>query len=174
MITLKFKSAFLVACLAVVVASCTGQKDSYHSGKSYFIDSKGDTIHRIFKTNDEWSNELSSQEFDVLRLQGTERAFTGKYWDNKKDGIYKCAACDLDLFSSETKYKSGTGWPSFYKPIDDSHVGEELDTSHGMVRAEVHCGRCGGHLGHVFEDGPEPTGLRYCLNSVSLSFESSR
>ena len=174
MITIIRRHCILGLLLTVALASCTGQKDTYHSGSSYFVDNKGDTIQRIFKTNDEWSKELSPEQFDVLRLQGTERAFTGEYWDNKKDGIYKCSACDLELFSSTTKFKSGTGWPSFYEPIDKSHVGEEKDTSFGMVRAEVHCDRCGGHLGHVFDDGPPPTGLRYCLNSVSLSFESAR
>ncbi|WP_421888886.1 peptide-methionine (R)-S-oxide reductase MsrB [Marinoscillum sp.] len=119
----------------------------------------------------EWRQRLSPEAYYVMREQGTERAFTGTYWDNKAAGTYVCKACDLPLFSSETKFKSGTGWPSFYEPLSKSNVGEEKDTSYGMARTEVHCARCGGHLGHIFPDGPKPTGLRYCINSVSLNFK---
>lgn len=122
-------------------------------------------------SNTEWKKKLTPEQYYVMREQGTERAFTGKYWDNKKAGTYLCSACQLPLFSSTTKYESGTGWPSFYKPINGENVEEENDRSLGMSRSEVHCARCGGHLGHVFPDGPEPTGLRYCLNSVSLEFQ---
>jgi peptide-methionine (R)-S-oxide reductase len=113
---------------------------------------------------------LTSEQFYVLRQKGTERAFTGAYWDNKKEGIYICAACELPLFDSETKFRSGTGWPSYFQPIKTGHISYITDRGLGMTRTEVVCGRCGGHLGHVFSDGPEPTGLRYCINSVSLEF----
>ncbi len=125
---------------------------------------------KVVKTEEEWKRELSPQAFQVLRKKGTERAFTGRYWGHKESGTYVCAGCGLALFRSEEKYDSGTGWPSFWRPIDPSHVGTEEDRSFFMTRTEVHCARCGGHLGHVFDDGPEPTGLRYCLNSVSLDF----
>ena len=130
-----------------------------------------DKITPVKLTNSEWKERLSPEAYYVMREQGTERAFTGDYWDNKEAGTYLCKACDLPLFSSETKFKSGTGWPSFYEPLAKSNVGEEKDTSFGMARTEVHCARCGGHLGHIFDDGPKPTGLRYCINSVSLSFK---
>lgn len=125
---------------------------------------------KITKTPEQWRAELSEEEFYILRKKGTERSGTGDLLDNKKDGVYTCAGCDAPLFSSETKYKSGTGWPSFYQPIEEGRVAEETDHSHFMVRTEVLCDRCGGHLGHVFNDGPEPTGLRYCINSASLDF----
>lgn len=124
----------------------------------------------IEKSNAEWKKELTSMEYYVLREQGTERAFTGDLWDNHAHGIYICAACGLPLFSSDTKFDSGTGWPSFWKPLTDDCVKQVGDNSLGMMRTEVECARCGGHLGHVFDDGPKPTGLRYCMNSVSMDF----
>jgi len=127
----------------------------------------------INKTEMEWKKILSPEEFDVLRKHGTEKPFNGPLNNNKEKGIYVCSACGNPLFSSDTKFDSGTGWPSFYKTIDEKKVGETIDKSWGMTRVEVHCNRCGGHLGHVFEDGPKPTGLRYCINSVSLKFEKS-
>lgn len=120
---------------------------------------------------DEWRQILTDDEFYVLREEGTERAFTGPYWDNKADGMYHCRGCDLPLFPSVTKYKSGTGWPSFWAPLDKRLVGIKTDKKFFMTRTEVHCARCKGHLGHVFEDGPQPTGLRYCLNGTALRFE---
>jgi peptide-methionine (R)-S-oxide reductase len=132
---------------------------------------QGDTIPKIVKSNAEWKKELSGDEYYVLRQKGTERAFTGDLWDNKKKGTYTCAACDLPLFESSTKFKSGTGWPSFYQPLTKESIIEDSDYSLGMERVEVLCARCDGHLGHVFSDGPKPTGLRYCINSVSLNFE---
>ena len=127
-------------------------------------------IEKVVKTDEEWKKILTPEQFHVLRKQGTERAFTGEYHDNHRKGTYVCAACGLPLFSSATKYDSGTGWPSFWQPINPKHVGTEEDRSLFSVRTEVHCARCGGHLGHVFTDGPRPTGLRYCMNSASFKF----
>jgi len=129
---------------------------------------------KVEKTDDQWRKELSPEQYQVLRKAGTERAFTGAYWDNHEEGTYYCAACGLALFSSDTKFDSGTGWPSYYAPISEANVIEESDRSLGMVRTEVKCHRCGSHLGHLFDDGPRPTGLRYCINSVSLNFEKAK
>jgi len=125
---------------------------------------------KLEKSEDAWKRELNDQEFRVLRKEGTERAFTGDLLDNHEKGIFVCAGCGLPLFASETKFDSGTGWPSFYKPISEDCIADITDSSHGMDRTEVECARCGGHQGHVFTDGPPPTGLRYCINSVSLDF----
>jgi peptide-methionine (R)-S-oxide reductase len=130
-------------------------------------------VEKLEKTDAEWREELSAEEYDVLRNKGTERAFTGAYWDNKDDGMYRCKGCGQELFSSDTKFDSGTGWPSFFDPADNDAVETRPDNSLFMRRTEVVCSRCGGHLGHVFEDGPGPTGLRYCLNSCSLDFDKS-
>jgi peptide-methionine (R)-S-oxide reductase len=130
--------------------------------------------YAVKKTDDQWKKELSSDQFRILREKGTERAFTGAYWDHKEHGVYKCAGCGQALFSSDHKFKSGTGWPSYFQPIDAKAVVTESDTKFGMVRTEILCSRCGGHLGHVFEDGPEPTGLRYCVNSASLDFDKKK
>ena len=123
---------------------------------------------KIDKTEEEWKAELSEEQFYVCRQKGTERPFTGKYVDCKEPGIYQCACCGADLFDAETKFNSGSGWPSFFQPASEDAVEEEHDRSHNMLRIEVHCKNCGAHLGHVFPDGPQPTGLRYCINSISL------
>lgn len=123
------------------------------------------------KTEAEWKEELSPEEYYILREKGTERAFTGKYWNHKEKGIYKCRGCGEPLFLSDTKFDSGCGWPSFFQPAENEKITESMDKSHGMYRTEVTCSNCGGHLGHVFTDGPQPTGLRYCINSTSIDFK---
>jgi peptide-methionine (R)-S-oxide reductase len=131
---------------------------------------KPDKVEKIVKSDVEWKKILTPEQYHVLREKGTEYAFSGAYWNQHAPGIYRCAACGLELFNSDTKFESGTGWPSFWAPIAKNHVEEHTDGSLGMERTEVLCARCGGHLGHVFDDGPKPTGLRYCMNSAALSF----
>src|SRR5436190_14971164 len=128
-------------------------------------------MEKVEKSVADWRSELTPEQYEVLRNKGTERAFTGAYWDEHSDGVYRCGGCGQELFSSDTKFDSGTGWPSFYAPMDDSAVDTEEDRGFFMRRTEVHCSRCGGHLGHVFDDGPDPTGLRYCINSCSLDLD---
>jgi len=128
--------------------------------------------NKIAKTEEEWKKQLSPEQFHVARKAGTEPAFTGKYWDTKEKGTYNCVCCGAPLFESDTKFNSGTGWPSFYKPVDPAAVAEHTDSTYGMVRTEARCAKCDAHLGHVFPDGPKPTGLRYCMNSASLDLKS--
>lgn len=152
--------------LGILFISCTHKNDFAQNTQTGNQPRKD----KIVKSEEEWKKELTPEQYRVLREKGTERAFTGKYYQNHEDGIYYCAACDNPLFTSKTKFESGSGWPSFYEPIPGG-IESETDNSFGMARTEVHCARCGGHLGHVFDDGPNPTGLRYCINSVSLDFK---
>lgn len=148
----------------------TNQEEKSTPDRKFYLNSKNDTIKVIQKTDAEWRSILSPQEYSVLREKGTERAFTGDLTDMKKEGIYTCRGCGLPLFHSKHKYNSGSGWPSFFDLFDKSSIVTDTDYDIGYARTELMCARCGGHLGHVFEDGPQPTGLRYCINSVSLDF----
>jgi len=130
---------------------------------------KGKT--NVEKSDQQWKKELTSEQFSVLRCSATEAPFTGKYWNNHAKGIYLCAGCGAPLFTSEAKFDSGSGWPSYFQPINGAAIREKVDSSHGMTRTEILCAKCGGHLGHVFRDGPAPTGLRYCVNSAALDFK---
>ena len=126
---------------------------------------------KIQKTKEEWKKELTPEQYEVCRMKATEPPFTGKYYNSKQSGMYRCAACGNELFDSTTQFDSGTGWPSFYKPVEEENIETEEDSSYGMRRTEVICSRCGAHLGHVFPDGPRPTGLRYCINSIALKLD---
>jgi peptide-methionine (R)-S-oxide reductase len=129
---------------------------------------------KVVKTDEEWKAMLTPEQYEVARRKGTERAFTGKYWDFHEQGVFLCVCCGNELFASDTKYDSGCGWPSFYAPLEESRIIKDVDTSYGMRRTEVMCSRCGAHLGHVFDDGPNPTGLRFCMNSASLNFADKK
>lgn len=163
--------AIAVSCQEKKVADVTSEETN-SKVEEVVKQEKKQRADAIVKSDEEWKKELNEQEFYVLRKAGTERPFTGDLLDNKEDGVYTCRGCGLELFDSKTKFKSGTGWPSYYEPIDKVSVGEDTDHKLGYARTEVHCARCDGHLGHVFTDGPQPTGLRYCINSVSLDFKT--
>ena len=158
----------------IVALICIGMSlvgSTYCQNKSKKAISADTKTYEVSKSDSEWKQELSPEAYEVLRKKGTEYAFTGKYYDFKEKGIFICGACGNELFDSNTKYNSGSGWPSFYQPINKSAIDLEIDNSLGGTREEVLCSKCGGHLGHVFNDGPKPTGLRYCVNSISLDFK---
>lgn len=174
---MKYKTSVLLFAIMASWYACNSAQPTYKNEvdpKGKFVSLDGEILGPLIKSDEQWKKELDEFEFHVLRQAGTEQAFSGKYWDNHQKGVYTCRACNLPLFDAETKFESGTGWPSFWDIYMNGNVARKVDSSLGMMRTEVHCARCGGHLGHVFPDGPQPTGLRYCINSVSLNFVANK
>lgn len=176
---MKQTSALVLLGVSLALAGCGGSRvtsmvDGAPSAtNSAAVKAPANMNDKVNKTDEEWKKELTAEQYRVLRQKGTERAFSGEFWNTKDKGVYRCAGCGTELFVSDTKFDSGCGWPSFYAPMSSNAVAEAEDSSHFMKRTEVLCSKCGGHLGHVFDDGPNPTGLRYCINSASLKFEKA-
>jgi peptide-methionine (R)-S-oxide reductase len=175
---MKSFAAILLTSAIMLSASCntaqnTKQPEPSNASASFYLSPTGDTIQKVTKTDEQWRTELSPLEFTVLRQAGTERPYTGAYWDNHELGRYFCRGCNAPLFDSDTKFDSGCGWPSFFKAVNEHAIIEIKDSTLGMVRTEIRCAKCNGHLGHVFDDGPPPTGLRYCMNSASMRFDKT-
>ena len=166
----NMKNLMILLVAGILLQSCQAQTTNATNPKETEIKMNTSKTQPELKSEEEWKKILSPEQYRILREKGTERAFTGKYWDHHENGQYQCAACGAQLFDSDSKFDSGCGWPSYFKPAENSAITEHVDKSHGMIRTEVTCTKCGGHLGHVFTDGPAPTGLRYCINSASIQF----